>query len=148
MTAPLELLKQRTSANNFDKAKKLTEAEIKELVSYTCEAPSSFNVQPWRLIAVNDKSVQEKLKAASFNQAKVADAAATFESLGDLRGIDKLSEAIAPMLKAGAIDQAAHDGWLNMANGMYYKDNPLNRAIKTRIVDGKSPKKICEQVGD
>ena len=51
-------------------------------MSYACDAPSSFNIQPWRFVAVNDKSVQEKLKVAAFNQAKVADAAVTFASLG------------------------------------------------------------------
>ncbi|MEI7973997.1 MAG: nitroreductase family protein, partial [Bdellovibrio sp.] len=112
MSSALEILKQRTSANNFDKTKTISEADIKELVSFAIEAPSSFNIQHWRFIAVNQKDVQEKLKAAAYGQAKVSDAAVTFVILGDLKGIDKLPEAISPMLKAGAIDQKAYDGWL------------------------------------
>jgi len=123
MSSILEVLKERVSANHFDTTKTLTESEIKDLVSYACEAPSSFNIQPWRFVAVTEKSAKEKLKAAAYGQPKVGDAAVTFVVLGDLKGIDKLPNAIAPMLKAGAIDQKAHDGWLGMANGMY-KDNP------------------------
>jgi len=123
MSSALEILKERTSANNFDKSKTISEADVKELVSFAIEAPSSFNIQHWRFIAVNDKATQEKLKAAAYGQPKVSDAAVAFVILGDLKGIDKLPEAIAPMLKAGAIDQKAYDGWLAMANGMY-KDNP------------------------
>jgi nitroreductase len=123
MAGVLETLKQRTSANIFDKAKTLSETEIKELVSYAIEAPSSFNIQHWRFIAVNDKGVQEQLKAAAYNQPKVADAAVTFVVLGDLKGVDRLHEAMSPLVKAGKMEQKALDGMLGMANGMY-KDNP------------------------
>lgn len=123
MASILEILKDRVSANHFDNTKTLTDSEIKELVGYACEAPSSFNIQHWRFVAVTEKAAKERLKAAAYGQPKVVDAAVTFVVLGDLKGVDKLPDAIAPMLKAGAIDQKAHDGWLGMANGMY-KDNP------------------------
>ena len=48
MTTAIDILKNRTSANNFDKTKSMSEAEIKELISYATEAPSSFNIQHWR----------------------------------------------------------------------------------------------------
>jgi nitroreductase len=123
VNATLTLLKERTSANNFDKRATLTEREIAELVEYAVEAPSSYNIQHWRFVAVNDKATQEKLKAVSYNQQKVADAAVTFVIFGDLKGVEKLPAAIEPLLKAGAIDKAAYDGWIGSANGMY-KDNP------------------------
>ncbi len=123
MTDTLSILKERTSANNFDKAASMTEQQIQELVAYAIEAPSSYNIQHWRFVAVNDKSMQEKLKAASYNQQKVADAAVTFVVFGDVRGVEKLPLAIEPLLKAGAIDKAAFDGWVGSANGAY-KDNP------------------------
>lgn len=123
MSSILAVLKQRVSANHFDSTQSLSEAQIKDLVGYACEAPSSFNIQHWRFVAVSEKSAKEKLKAAAYGQPKVGDAAVTFVVLGDLNGIDKLPDAIKPMLKSGVIDQKAYDGWLGMANGMY-KDNP------------------------
>ncbi len=123
MSSILEVLKKRTSANNFNNTKQMSESEIREIITYACEAPSSFNIQPWRFVAVTDKDIKEKLKAAAYGQQKVADAAVTFVVLGDLQGLDKLPEAISPMLKSGAIDQKAYDGWLGMASGMY-KDKP------------------------
>jgi len=127
MSSALEILKKRTSANNFDKSQTISEADIRELISYAIEAPSSFNIQHWRFIAVNDKPTQEKLKGVAYGQPKVADAAVTFVILGDLKGIEKLPDALAPMLKAGAIDQKAYDGWLGMANGMYKDNAQLSR---------------------
>lgn len=138
MSSALEILKKRTSANNFNNSKQMSESDIRELISYACEAPSSFNIQHWRFVAVTEKDVKEKLKAVAFGQQKISDAAVTFAVLGDLKGIDKLSEAISPMLKSGAIDQKAYDGWLGMASGMY-KDNPQlvrDEAIRSASLAG------------
>ena len=41
----LETIKHRISANHFDVNKSLSEAEIKELIAYASEAPSSYNIQ-------------------------------------------------------------------------------------------------------
>lgn len=123
MSQTLETLKQRTSANNFDATRDLSEAEIKELVSYATEAPSSFNIQHWRFVAVKDKAAKLKLKALSYNQAKVADAAVTFIILADPEAYKRLPEIYAPLVQKGAMNQAAVDGLIGMANGMY-SSNP------------------------
>ena len=38
----IELIKQRISTNKFDTSRTLSEAEVKELVSYATEAPSAL----------------------------------------------------------------------------------------------------------
>jgi nitroreductase len=119
MLNALESLKQRTSVNHIDPKRKLSDDEIKELVAYATEAPSSFNIQHWRFIAVREQASKEKLKGLAYNQAKVADAAVTFIVLGDLKGHEKLPEAFAPLVKAGGMDQKSLDGLIGMANGFY-----------------------------
>ncbi len=138
MNETLKILKERTSVNHFEKTATITESEIRELVSYATEAPSSFNIQHWRFIAVNDKDTQEKLKAASYNQQKVADASVTFLVLGDLNGVDKLPEALEPMLKSGTIDKNAYDGWIGMAKGMYQLNPQMCRdeAVRSGALAG------------
>ena len=78
MTDTLQLIKERISANKFDTTKSLTEDEIRDLVSYATEAPSAYNIQNWRFVAVADPKAKEKLKGLSYNQQKVVDAAVTF----------------------------------------------------------------------
>ena len=73
----LTVLKQRISANQFDPTRTLSENEIKELVAYATEAPSSFNIQHWRYVAVTDQAAKERLKAVAYGQPKVAEAAVT-----------------------------------------------------------------------
>jgi nitroreductase len=47
--------------------------EIKELIFEACQAPSSFNIQHWRFIAVTDERIRERLKgtATAPNQERV-----------------------------------------------------------------------------
>lgn len=115
----LELIKNRISANMFDKNRSLSEDEVKELVSYATESPSSFNIQHWRFIALTKKEDKERLKAVAYNQQKVVDASVTFIVLGDLRGHEKLGDILQRSVDAGLLDAGIKETWVGMANGMY-----------------------------
>ena len=115
----LETIKHRISANNFDSTKTLSEAEIKDLISYAIEAPSSFNIQHWRFVAVTKPEEKARLKAVAYNQPKVSDAAVTFIVLGDLQAHERLPEIYQPLIEAGAMKQEQVDGIVGMANGFY-----------------------------
>lgn len=115
----LEIIKQRISANKFDTSRSLSESEIKELVAYATEAPSAYNIQNWRFIAVTAPEAKARLKAVAYNQQKVVDAAVTFIVLGDLRGYEKLPEILKPMVDGGVMKQQAADGWANTAISAY-----------------------------
>lgn len=118
-TNTLDSIKNRVSANAFDPSKPLSKAEIEELVSYALEAPSSFDIQHTRFVAVVDQAQKEKLKALSWNQAKVADAAVTFIILGDTLGHEKLPDLLARAVKAGVFEQGVADYLVNGAAGFY-----------------------------
>lgn len=119
----LETIKHRISANKFDPNKSLTEDEIKELVSYATNAPSSFNIQHWRFVAVTAPEAKARLKALAYQQPKVSDAAVTFIILGDLQAHEKLPQIYQPLVTAGAMSQEQVDGTVGMATGMY-SNNP------------------------
>ena len=121
-----DIIKQRTSANNFDPTHVLSNSEIEELVNLAIESPTSFNMQNWRVVAVSSAAAKEELQALAYGQAKVKDAAVTFAFIGKLNGYQDLPRIVQPLLDAKAIDQAAYDGWIGMATGMY-EGNPQNQ---------------------
>ncbi len=127
MTTVIEAIRGRTSANNFDATHVMSREEITELVALATESPSSFNMQNWRFIAVSSPEVKARLKAAAFNQPKVGDAAVTYVVVGEVGGHRHLPRLIKPMLDAGAINQAAYEGWINMANGLYEGKDQFQR---------------------
>ena len=57
----LELINTRISANNFYTAKQLSKQEIRELVEYATQAPSFYNQQHWRFVAVTQREDKERL---------------------------------------------------------------------------------------
>ena len=123
----LETIKHRISANHFDTTKTLSEAEIKELISYAIEAPSSYNIQHWRFVAVTKPEEKARLKAVAYNQAKVADAAVTFIVLGDLQAYEKLPQIYQPLVDAGALPQTTADHVVGMATGIYQGNPQMQR---------------------
>jgi nitroreductase len=123
----LELIKQRISANKFDTSRRLSEAEIKDLVYYATQAPSAFNIQNWRFVAVVTKEEKERLKAVAYNQQKVVDAAVTFIVLGDLRGHEKLAQILGRSVEAGILDQKVADRWVRGADSSYSSNERFAR---------------------
>jgi nitroreductase len=123
----LAALKERISADKFDPSRRLSEAEIQELVAYATEAPSSFNIQHWRFVAVTDPADKERLKALAYNQQKVADAAVVFIVLGDLRGYEKLPEIVQRAVAAGLLSPEGAESWVNMAQATYANNPTLAR---------------------
>ena len=127
MTDVFSAINGRTSANNFDPTHAMSVQEIHDIVELTNQTPTSFNQQNWRLIAVNTPAAKARLKAAAYNQPKVGDAAVTFVVVGKVGGHTDLPALIKPMLDGGHLDQAAYDGWIGMANGMYNGKDQLQR---------------------
>jgi nitroreductase len=127
MKSLFETMKERVSANNFDPNAKISDQDIRELISYASESPSSFNIQHWRFIAVRGKAEKEKLKAVAYNQAKVADAAVTFIILGDTRAYEEIKETWQPMVQKGAMAPDALEGLAKMAFGMYHSNPQAQR---------------------
>lgn len=53
---------------------KLTEEQVNNILAALNLSASSFGLQPYKFILVNDPEVREKLKNAAFGQTQVTDA--------------------------------------------------------------------------
>ena len=63
-----KLFEERRSVNFFDKNKKIEDEVLRNIVNLAVLAPSAFNLQPWKIIAVKSESAKEKLYKLSNNQ--------------------------------------------------------------------------------
>jgi nitroreductase len=121
------LINERISANLFDKRRTLSEEEIKELISYAIQAPSSYNIQHWRFIAVRRPEDKARLKAVAYNQQKVEDAAVVFIILGDLRGHEKMPEIMGRAVESGLMDQKTADYYVVSSSRAYSSNERFAR---------------------
>lgn len=76
---------------------------LKQLVELTVAAPSSFNLQDWRIILVQDEAQKAALSAASWNQKQVVEAPVTFVFAADPTvGEQDLTPILETALQTGA----------------------------------------------
>jgi nitroreductase len=127
MTTIDTLIKSRTSANNYDTGRSLSNDEVAQLIELATYSPSAFNFQNWKFIAVHTAEAKTRLLPLAFNQPKIVEAAVTFIVCGTLEPQAGLPSALKPSLDAGILDKATYDGWVGAANGMYSDNPPLQR---------------------
>ncbi|WP_333981428.1 nitroreductase family protein [Burkholderia gladioli] len=127
MSSLENLLKTRISTNRYDPARTLSDAQINELVALATTAPSAFNLQNWKFVAVRSEAAKARLLPLAYGQQKVADAAVTFIVCGTLEPHRTLPAALSPSLEQGIIDQAVFDGWTGAATNMYANNPAFQR---------------------
>ena len=123
----LSVLRERTSVNLFDPTRKISDEEIREIIADATQAPSSYNIQHWRFIAVTDPEKKKQLQAAAYNQAKVGQASATIIVLGDLRGYEKLEKIYEPLVKRGTVTKEYVAGAVRNSTAAYSQNPQFQR---------------------
>ncbi|HEU4415899.1 MAG TPA: nitroreductase family protein [Candidatus Angelobacter sp.] len=61
-------------------------ADLEKIIRAGLDAPSGYNLQPWRFVVVRDREQKKKLSQAAFGQPKVAQASAVIVACGDPQG--------------------------------------------------------------
>lgn len=115
----LALIEQRISVNLFDRSHALAESEIGELVQLATRAPTAFNLQNWRFIAVQTPEAKARLQSLAYNQVKVSEAAVTFVICGLLPDAPSLSKTLRPFVDSGHMSDAIASSWQEGARTLY-----------------------------
>ncbi len=84
-----DAISSRRAVKHFDPSHQLTSQETEQLIELAMQAPSSFNIQHWRLVNVTDKALRAKLREAAFDQAQVTDASLLFVVTVDIKAWEK-----------------------------------------------------------
>jgi len=80
-----QAIRDRRATPSFDGAPILAE-DLRAILDAGLGAPSGYNIQPWRFIVVQGEEQKRRLRAASYNQAKVEEASAVIVACGDADG--------------------------------------------------------------
>lgn len=70
----VEKLNWRYATKAFEPSRKIPDKEFEALQESLRLSPSSFGLQPWKFIVVNDKSLRQKLREQAWGQPQVTDA--------------------------------------------------------------------------
>ncbi len=83
-----ENIETRRSIKHFNPDHVMPADDLAELIRLTKLAPSSFNMQNYRLLVVRDKELRKQIRAAAWDQEHVTDASVLFIMCADLNAHD------------------------------------------------------------
>lgn len=88
-----EVLSSRKSVKVFDENYKISREEMDEIITKATQAPSSVNMQPWRIAVVESDEMKEKVKESfGFNSRQLTTSSAMLIIFGDLQNYEKAEQ--------------------------------------------------------
>ena len=80
-----EVIRERRATGSYESIP-VHDENLKKILQAGLEAPSGYNLQPWRFVVVRDSEQRKKLRAAAMNQPKVEEAPVVIVACGDPLG--------------------------------------------------------------
>ena len=96
-----KIVKERYATKNFID-KKISQSDLNKLLEIIRYSPSSFNIQPWKIIVIENKNLKDKLSPVSWNQSQIKSCSHLLVFCADkyvLKNIENLEKI---MIKNGA----------------------------------------------
>jgi nitroreductase len=160
-----QAIRERRATPTFD-GQPIPASDLRQILDAGLHAPSGYNMQPWRFVVVQSPEQKRKLRAASYNQAKVEEASAVIVACGDRDGwrtdMDEMlrlgrlggmsesyaaqaSRAVPEYLSSFTEDQMT--GWLNKMVMLAFTSMMLMAEVMgydTAPMEGFEQKPVCE----
>lgn len=123
----------RRAVNFFDTTKDVPADLVRQVIEMASKTPSSFNLQPWSLMALTDKNEKLRLQQHAMNQPKVSEAPVTFIVLADRKGwADEnpfVERTFQEMIKTGAATEGSRDWFKGARKKLYGGDEETQLAF-------------------
>lgn len=115
-----EIVKGRRSVRHYDESIKISREEIGEMISEASLAPSSANMQPWRVVVVDTPEGKEKLRPlVRFNTAQNDTSSAMLLIFGDTQSYLYAEEIYNTAVEQGKMPAEVRDRQLGTILSMY-----------------------------
>ena len=85
----LESIKARRAVKHYDPNFVIPQQDVDRLLEHAIESPTSFNIQNWRFVMVENKQLRKQIRAAAWDQAQVTDASLLFVMCADIKSWEK-----------------------------------------------------------
>src|SRR5215469_2234969 len=94
--------------------------DLEKIIRAGLEAPSGYNMQPWRFVLVRDREQKKKLRQAAFGQPKIEQASVMIVACGDPQGWKNgdLDEMLRISAEHGLTDAAGQEKMRQAITGL------------------------------
>ena len=126
----IQAIKERRSINFFELGRDLPDEKIRELLELAKLAPSSMNLQPWRVVVVKDNERKKALRKCAFDQPKVEEASAVLIIIADPGSLEgSIETVLKSWVDLGYMKPEMVEKYRGMAGGLYGTADSLRRKI-------------------
>ncbi|UFX42754.1 nitroreductase family protein [Bradyrhizobium sp. 41S5] len=120
MSNPVQdLISKRVSAGLFSPGLQLERPAIERLIGLAMRAPSAYHLQNWRFIVADTDAAKQRLRAVSYNQSKVTEAAAVVIMVGTKPDADRLQADLARAVAASVLPRGIDAEWAAAVRAKY-----------------------------
>jgi len=88
----IEAIYARRAVKKYDPNHRMSDDEINKLFSAAIQSPTSFNIQNWRFVLVQDPELRRQIRGVSNDQIQVTDASLLILLTADLKAWKKSPE--------------------------------------------------------
>ncbi len=160
-----QAIRERRSTPSFN-GEAIPSSDLRQILDAGLSAPSGYNLQPWRFVVVQHPEQRKRLRAASYNQAKVEEASAVIVACGDRDGWRRDLDEMLRLGRAGGMpesyaaqaaqsvpaylssfSEAQMTGWLNKQVTFAFTSMMLMAEVlgyDTAPLEGFEQQKVCE----
>ena len=116
----IEALNWRYATKKFDASKKINKEDLDNILEALRLSPSSYGLQPWKFIVVNNEEMRAKISVVAYGQSQIVDASHII-IFANKKNIDAnlVDEYLKFIAKEKNIDIATLDGLGSMIKGSF-----------------------------
>ncbi len=131
-----EILTKRRAVNYFDTERDVDEELLKIVIENGAKAPSSYNLQPWKLKVLRDNKQKAVLQKLAFDQPKITEAPVILIVLADRdgwkEGNNSLESVFKDFVSSGKMQPDQRDWFLGATTGLYGRDTEAAQAFANK----------------
>ncbi|SMC25132.1 Nitroreductase [Desulfacinum hydrothermale DSM 13146] len=117
-----EAIETRRSVQEYQPGLRIPRADWEKIFALTVQAPSSWNLQPWKFLVIEDEEKRAAIRKLAWDQPKITDASALICVLGNTDPHANKKEVFDQWEANGIIDRATHERWMKAVGEVYPTD--------------------------
>jgi putative NAD(P)H nitroreductase len=122
-----KVIEERRSVDAFDPNGKISKDELETIIEKATLSPSSYNLQHWHFLVVNDPDRKKVLKEVAYGQQKIEDAAAAIVVLGNLQAHERAKSIADDLSEKGYLPAEYKENVINQVQGFYGNNEAVQR---------------------
>ncbi|MCL4234998.1 MAG: nitroreductase family protein [Deltaproteobacteria bacterium] len=117
-----EAIRTRRSCRSFVPGLRIERRVLEDLFSLAVLAPSSFNLQPWRFLVVEDERMRARIRPIAKDQAQITDSSALIVVCAHERPAEVAPDAFARRVESGQWTPERRERALRAVDQLYPDD--------------------------